>query len=303
MKTEDQHPPQGEVSILVVGASGMLGNRMFLQLSRYPQFQVYGTLRSDSLAARFPERLRGNLIAGIDIDDLGTLARVLEQRRPDVVINCIGLVKQLSAASDPVMAIEINALLPHRLARLCAQTGSRLIHFSTDCVFDGKKGHYQESDPSNATDLYGRSKLLGEVDYSNAITLRTSIIGREMSGSHGLVDWFLSESGPIKGYRRAIFSGLTTNEMARVVAEYVIPRPQLHGVYQVASDPIDKYTLLQLINARLEKPKVIVEDEAVAIDRSLDATRFNAETGYKPPDWEIQVKDMMTDNKELLAND
>jgi dTDP-4-dehydrorhamnose reductase len=184
-----------------------------------------------------------------------------------------------------LQAIPINSLLPHRLAQLCAIAGSRLLHVSTDCVFSGSKGMYKESEASDAHDLYGQSKYLGEVDYSHAVTLRTSIIGREFTSAHGLIDWFLSQQGSVRGYTKAIFSGLPTVELARVMHDFVLPNPGLRGLYHVSAEPIDKYTLLQQVAQAYGKAIQIQPDERVAIDRSLDSTRFRAATGYAPPPW------------------
>jgi dTDP-4-dehydrorhamnose reductase len=219
------------------------------------------------------------------------LVRLFDEVRPEVVINCIGLVKQLEEANDPIQALSINALLPHRVARLCALVGARLIHVSTDCVFSGRKGGYAETDTPDAEDLYGRSKLLGEVDYPS-ITLRTSIIGHELNSAHGLIGWFLAQKSGVKGYSRAIFSGLPTCELARVVRDFVIPRPELHGLYQVAAAPISKYELLRLVNQQYGKDLSIAPDEALKIDRSLDGSRFRAATGYLASSWPDLVAQM-----------
>jgi dTDP-4-dehydrorhamnose reductase len=189
-------------------------------------------------------------------------------------------------------AIPINALLPHRLARLCAVAGARLIHMSTDCVFDGQQGRYTESDVSNAQDLYGRSKFLGEVDYPHAVTLRTSIIGHELGSNHGLVDWFLSQQQGVRGFTRAVFSGLPTVELARVMRDFVIPNPGLRGVYHVSAEPIDKHALLQLLAQVYGKTTLIEPDDRLVIDRSLDSTLFRQTTGYQPAAWPELVRQM-----------
>ena len=281
--------------ILIVGASGMLGNAMFRCLSAYPEFRVFGTIRSTTNKFFFADALWPSLISGIEAENLDTMAGLLAEMRPTVVVNCVGVVKQLASSNDPLVAIPINSLLPHRLARLSQLCGSRFVHFSTDCVFDGIKGGYHETDIPNATDLYGRSKLLGEVLSPGAVTLRTSIIGKELNSCHGLIGWFLSQSGPIRGYSRAIFSGLPTIELARVVGEYVIKRPELSGIFNVASRPISKFDLLKLVGEIYGKSIEIVSDDSLVIDRSLDASRFNSMTGYEPPAWERLVRDMLDD--------
>jgi dTDP-4-dehydrorhamnose reductase len=175
---------------------------------------------------------------------------------------------------------------------MCALAGARLIHMSTDCVFDGQQGRYTEADVSNAQDLYGRSKFLGEVDYPHAVTLRTSIIGHELGSHHGLVDWFLSQKQGVKGFSRAVFSGLPTVELARVMRDYVIPNPGLRGVYHVSAEPIDKYSLLKILAEVYGKNIPIEPDDKLVIDRSLDSTRFRQATGYRPPTWPELVRRM-----------
>jgi dTDP-4-dehydrorhamnose reductase len=229
---------------------------------------------------------------GVDVENMDSLITLFGSVRPDVVINCIGLVKQLADANDPLAAIPINALLPHRLARLCSVTGARLIHMSTDCIFSGAKGMYTETDVSDAKDLYGLSKYLGEVDYPNALTLRTSIIGHELNSAHSLVGWFLAQQSSVRGYRRAIFSGLPTVELARVIRDYVIPNKELHGVYNVSSEPINKFELLRLIAMAYGKTIDIIPDDLFVLDRSLDSTRFRAATGYQPQPWSDLVRCM-----------
>jgi len=175
---------------------------------------------------------------------------------------------------------------------LAQLVGARLVHISTDCVFTGRRGGYVESDEPDATDLYGRSKLLGEVDYPNAITLRTSIVGHELTGSRSLLGWFLSQDTAVKGYTRSIFSGLPTCELARVVRDFVLPNPQLHGVFHVAAEPISKYKLLTLVNETYGKGLLIEPDDQLKIDRSLNASRFREATGYVAPTWPQLVAQM-----------
>lgn len=277
---------------LVLGASGMLGNAVYRTFAESEELQVVGTARSRSAASHLPSASNARLAFGVDVGDLDALTKLLAEIRPDVVVNCIGLVKQLSDAKDPLHAIPINSLLPHRLAGLCNLAGARLIHVSTDCVFSGSRGNYVETDPADADDLYGRSKLLGEVSYPHAITLRTSIIGHELDGAHSLIGWFLSQHGTVKGFAKAIFSGLPTVELARIMRDVVIPRPDLHGLYHVAAEPISKFDLLELVADCYGKPIDIVRDESLVIDRSLSAARFNCEAGYSPPAWPELVRRM-----------
>lgn len=271
--------------VLVLGASGMLGNAMLRVLAESDAFEAWGTARSTGVLRHFSSSLAERIVTGIDVENVDALTALLAKVRPAAVINCIGLVKQLAQADDPLSALPINALLPHRLARLCGLAGARVVHISTDCVFNGRKGGYRESDPSDAEDLYGRSKFLGEVAYPHTITLRTSIIGHELASAHGLVDWFLAQEGLVKGYRQAIFSGLPTVELARMVRDVVLPRPELSGLYHVASQPIAKYDLLHLVREAYGKTIEIEPDDRVAIDRSLNADRFHVATGYVAAPW------------------
>lgn len=286
------------MKILVVGVTGMLGNAVFRVFGADTAYEVWGTLRSGAAFRHFPEQSHARLLTGVDVLDQDVLVSVLAKVRPDVVINCVGLIKQLADAKDPLTALPINAMLPHRLARLCELAGARLIHVSTDCVFSGRKGGYLESDLSDAEDLYGKSKFIGELhDLPHAITLRTSIIGHELGSNYALVDWFLAQHGSVKGYSRAIFSGLPTVELARVMKDFVVPRPQLNGLYHVAAEPIAKLELLQLVAAQYGKQVEIRPDDALVIDRSLDGSRFREAAGYVAPAWPELIRMMYSDRQ------
>ncbi|MBG6073085.1 MULTISPECIES: SDR family oxidoreductase [unclassified Polaromonas] len=278
--------------ILVLGASGMLGNAVLKFFHGSEGCSVVGSARSGGGLRYLPKELQDCVVCGVDVENLDSLMRLFTLTRPEVVINCIGLVKQLSEADDPLAAIPINALLPHRLARLCAVAGARFIHMSTDCVFAGTKGMYREVESTDARDLYGLSKYLGEVDYPHAITLRTSIIGHELNSAHGLIGWFLAQNGAVNGFTRAIFSGLPTVELARVIRDFVIPNPELRGVYHVSAEPIAKYDLLQLVAHVYEKNILINPDDSLVIDRSLNSERFRKITGYQTPAWPELIRRM-----------
>lgn len=284
------------MNILILGVTGMLGNAVMSLLSTHSDLKVYGTARSSKLCDNFTGNVQANIIAGVDVENFDTLVKVFGQVRPDVVVNCIGLVKQLAEVNDPLRVVPINTLLPHRVASLCEAVGARFVHVSTDCVFSGRKGNYTETDFPDAHDLYGRTKLLGEVDYPHAVTLRTSIIGRELSGNRSLIGWFLAQQGSVKGFRKAIFSGLPTDELARVIRDYVLPNPELHGLYHVASQPINKYKLLRLVATTYGKDIEIIPSDDLVIDRSLIADRFRKVTGYVAPEWPILVENMFTFN-------
>ncbi|MDX8120749.1 SDR family oxidoreductase [Janthinobacterium sp. GMG2] len=280
------------MKILVLGVSGMLGNAVFRYCSEDSQHDVIGSARSDGVRRNFSPELAERIVVGTDVDNQDSLALLFARVKPDVIINCVGLIKQLADANDPLQAIPINSLLPHRLARLCDIAGARLIHVSTDCVFSGSKGNYLESDASDAKDLYGRSKFLGEVDYPHCITLRTSIIGHELNSAKSLVGWFLAQQGTVKGYTKAVFSGLPTIELAHVIRDVVLPQPALRGLYHVAAEPINKFDLLTLVAQAYGKQIEIVADEQLTIDRSLNAERFRAATGYVAPAWPELIQKM-----------
>ena len=272
--------------VLIVGASGMLGNATYRLFALSPGFHVIGTTRSLAGLDLLPRSDSARIIGGVDVEDFEGLVRLFRAECPDIVINCVGVIKQLPSAKDPSISIAINALFPHRLARLCAAQNARLVQVSTDCVFTGQRGNYRETDIADADDLYGRTKLLGEVDYPNAITLRTSIIGHEMGTTISLVDWFLSQHGPqVRGYRKAIYTGLPSVEFARVVRDILIPRPNLRGVWHLSSEPITKYDLLHLVARAYGKKIEILPDDSVEIDRSLDGSRFRDATGYIAAPW------------------
>lgn len=278
--------------ILVLGASGMLGNAVFRYFAQNTTHEVVGSIRSERTKQRLPPEIQRFSIMGGSVDDPDTLIRLLDEAEPTIVINCVGLIKQIEDAKDPLTAIPINSILPHRLAKLCSLVGSRLVHLSTDCVFSGAKGMYVETDTPDASDVYGRTKLLGEVDYPNAITLRTSIIGHELGGSNSLIGWFLAQTGTVKGFNKAIFSGFPTVEIARIISEHVMPNPELHGLYHLSADPIDKATLLRLVAKAYSKDIEIQDDDRLVIDRSLDSTRFREATGFLPQAWPDLIKAM-----------
>lgn len=281
-----------KMKVLVLGATGMLGNAVLRLFAQSAGYEAVGSARSTSAHRLLPADIADRVICGVDVEHIDSLINLFSKVQPGVVINCIGMVKQLAEADDPLVAIPINSLLPHRLARLSCVAGARLVHISTDCIFSGAKGMYAETDMSDAKDLYGRSKYLGEVDYPNAITLRTSIIGHELNGGHSLVGWFLAQQDSVKGFRRAIFSGLPTVELARVIRDHVIPHPELHGVHHVSADTISKFDLLTLISKVYDKKIDITADDNSIIDRSLDSTRFKEATGYQPQPWPELVRRM-----------
>ena len=282
--------------LLVVGGAGMLGHKLWQTGSRV--MDTWATVRRvtpalTALGLGDPTRT----ITGVDVHRPETLEAALDQAQPDAVVNCVGVVKQLAAAKDPVESIAINALYPHVVARACVARNIRFVHISTDCVFDGVRGDYSEADVPNATDLYGRSKALGEVTAPGCLTLRTSIIGRELSGSSGLVEWFLSRRGAAAdGYTRAIFSGLTTGALAALLLRVLTEHEALQGLYHVSAAAIDKHSLLHLLNDAFDGNVRITGRDELRIDRSLDSARFRAATGLVPGSWEQMIAEMADDD-------
>lgn len=280
--------------ILVLGAYGMLGHKLVDTLRH--DFDVYATCRSPKPHLGRPVLAEGRLISEVNAEDILSIASAFARVRPDVVLNCIGVIKQLEAAKHPIPSITVNALFPHQLAELCRAAGTRLIHFSTDCVFSGDEGNYSPEHPSDARDLYGRSKYLGEVGGPGCLTIRSSIIGPELEGKHGLIEWFLAQRGKhAKGFRKAIYSGFPTIEMANIVARIIREHPKLEGVWQVASAPISKYDLLRGVNEQLGLGITLDPDDFFVCDRSLDGSLFATATGYQAPDWQTLTAAMAND--------
>lgn len=270
----------------------MLGHRLWLDLSK--KYDVTATVRSVS---PFPELKSVQLP---NILDFTEVEKIVQKMRPDVVINCIGLIKQASDHDNAIMNIELNALLPNKLAKICENSGSRLILMSTDCVFSGKKGMYGDFDFADADDVYGRTKKLGEIENSkHVLTIRTSIIGRELRGNASLIDWFLSqENKQIKGFTKAIFSGFPTRTIAKILDQYILNNLSLSGIYNISADPISKYDLLKLVQEETGIRVDIVPYHDFQIDRSLDSSRFRSATQFSPQPWKELIKDIfVTDIK------
>ena len=280
---------------LILGGAGMLGHRLWLELR--DRLDTYVAVRrpfADYAAlGLFDQRRTVDRVDAVSDDDLD---RAFAAGRPDVVINAIGVVKQRREADHATSTIAVNSLLPHRLADRCVATGARLIHVSTDCVFSGSRGAYSEADVPDARDLYGRSKLLGEVTRPGCLTVRTSMVGREIRSSQGLIEWFLSHRGEtVPGFTRARFSGLTTIALARVIATIIDSHRDLAGLWHVAGEPIAKYDLLSMVNDRFQLGTTLDPDESLVCDRTLDASRFMNATGYRPPTWAEMVAELAAD--------
>lgn len=285
-------------AVLILGATGLIGHKLFDHLSRNNQLALWGTTRADTpQATHLPHHLWDTTLCGVDVLNLDTVVQALQRVKPTIIINCAGITKQIIDAEGPLTGIAVNALWPHQLANIAKDAHAQMIHLTTDCVFSGSRGHYSESDQSDATDLYGKTKYLGEVSAPHCLTLRTSFIGHELDGYHGLVEWFMSTHGSTKGYTKAIYSGLPTIELSRLIERYIVGGTRLHGLYHVSSDPISKYDLVQLIAKQYDKQITITPDDSVKIDRSLNSTKFRQEFGFDPKPWHELVKSMYDDYK------
>ncbi|MCX6782236.1 MAG: SDR family oxidoreductase [Candidatus Magasanikbacteria bacterium] len=284
------------MKILVLGSYGMLGHKIFQVLSR--NFDVYGTCREPS--HQFIDLIPAEKIfTNVDANNIEQLDDVINKIRPNYVINCIGIIKHRDESKDPIPSIKINALFPHLLANLCKKYHARVIHFSTDCVFSGEKGHYKHEDKSDAEDLYGRTKFLGELHYDHCLTLRSSIIGRELYNMTGLLEWFLSMRGKtVRGYKNVFFSGISTIGMAKIIVDILMNFPSMSGLWQVATHRISKYELLSKISDRMRLGIDIIPEEEPICDRSLDGSLFNQYINFSPPSWDDMITELEEDAKQ-----
>jgi dTDP-4-dehydrorhamnose reductase len=282
--------------VLVFGATGMLGHKLYQVLTK--SFDVVGTIRTGyKTISRYGFMEPTILVPRFEATDFNAVRQVIDSIRPDVIVNCIGVINKLADKVGPEATTKLNAELPHEIYRLCRPKGIRLIHISTDCVFSGRKGNYTEEDPSDATDLYGQTKYLGEVKGEGALTLRTSIIGRELNSANGLLEWLISnKGGKVNGWANAIFSGFPTLHLSRIIADVIGNHPDLSGLYNASSEPMNKYTLLVLINKAFGLDIEITPLAEPREDRSLDSTKFKKATGFTPLPWQQMINELAEDS-------
>ncbi|MBD3182773.1 sugar nucleotide-binding protein [Candidatus Poribacteria bacterium] len=284
--------------VLVLGGDGMLGHKVFQIFNNVFETEA-SFLSLENYISSFPiyEGVPVSRIhIGVDALESKSVEQCIRETEPDLVINCIGLIKQLRGSSNHILAVRLNALFPHRLAEICDSINAKMIHFSTDCVFSGKNGNYKEDDIPDPVDTYGKSKLLGEVDYSQHLTFRTSIIGREWMRSTSLLEWFLSQKGgEVKGYKNAIYTGFTTEAISKLILKTVIEKPDTKGLWHISSNPISKCDLLNKIKEALDLNIEIQAYNNPVCDRSLDSTAFFEKTGFKKPSWNGMIRDLVDD--------
>ena len=280
------------IKILILGSTGLIGSTLLKYFSKKNNFKCYGGIQKKSDTIKL-KNIKNIKLYKINYKKKRDIIKVFNQIKPDLIINCIGVTKQLVQKKKISEILRVNSVLPHYFAQIVnLQKKIRLIHFSTDCVFSGTKGKYRETDLPDAQDIYGRSKLLGELSYPNTLTLRTSCIGHELQTKYGLLNWFLDQKKSVKGYKNAIFSGLTSLEIAKVLYKFIIPNKNLEGLYHLSGKKISKYDLLNLIKKVYKKDIKININKNVKINRSLNSNSLQQITGYKPSGWNKIIKEM-----------
>lgn len=288
------------MTVLVFGASGMLGHKV-MQVFAEHNLDAIGVMRglTTDLQQKIPILKQAFLIGGNDVRNQDDVLSVFKKIKPKIIVNCAGIVKP--RATDPVETIEINSAFPHRIARLSSMIGARLIHISTDCVFSGNSGDYFEDSPADCADLYGRSKLIGEVDYDDHLTIRTSIIGRELGTSRNLLEWFFAQEGDIKGFDNAFFTGVSTRALAEIIVT-LCNKPEVTGLLHVPGTKVNKYDLLCQVKEAFRTKVRIERYSGYKIDRSLASKRIHS-LGIIIPTMETMIKDMAQENSmyESLA--
>ena len=282
------------MKIIILGCTGLLGNTITKYFLGNYDYEIYPILRDSSKIKLFREKFHKNFIEIKNLLDLSELEKRILPLKPDIIINCIGITNKFSS-EDPLIVqefIKINSLFPHQLYKLCSSLNIRLIHFSSDCIFSGQKGSYSENDVPDPIDIYGKSKLLGELDYENCVTIRKSVIGHELFSKNGLLEWFINQNGVVKGYKNVVFSGLTALELSRLIEMHIIPMKNLKGIVNVCGESITKYDLLKNIAKVYKKSININPDESVVLDRSLDGSKFNKLSGYRSKSWHELINSM-----------
>jgi dTDP-4-dehydrorhamnose reductase len=273
--------------IIILGANGLIGSTLYYYLRKMNNLEVFGTIRKLNVSDN------PSLIGKVDFLNTKDSFDVISDIAPSVVINCVGITKHSINYNNIGEVSFINSILPHLLSDFSNIQKFKLIHISSDCVFDGQRGNYSELDLPNSQDLYGKSKFLGELDGCNgSITIRTSTIGHENYTKYGLLEWFLSQDSSCEGFSKAFFSGLTTLELASILYKHFIFDDSIFGLYNLAGPKINKFDLLKIIAKVYEKDIEIKKNEVFFIDRSLNASKFNDKFGYYVKSWDLMIKEM-----------
>ena len=282
------------MKILILGSSGLLGNTLTKYFFEKSNYKTYGYLRDSSKLKFFKKKYISRLSVIQNVLKINDLRRKIKELSPEVIINCIGQTNKISGQNlnNIENFININSLFPFRLKEICDEIQARLIHFSSDCVFSGEKGFYSEKDNPDPTDIYGKSKLLGELNNKNIITIRKSVIGHELDSKKGLLEWFLNQEESVEGFKEAIFSGLTVLELARIIDMYILPNRDINGIIHLSAEPISKYELLEIIAKQYNKLIKIKPNKEIKIDRSLNSEYFKKLTGYKSDPWPLLINSM-----------
>ena len=282
------------MKLLILGSNGLLGNTITKYFFEKKEYETFGYLRDYSKVRFFSKKYTNRLIIINDFLDFVNLKKNIKDLKPDLIINCVGQTNKFTniCSNNLKNYIYINSLFPYKLKEICEEVNSRLIHFSSDCVFSGEKGFYNEQDNPDPIDIYGKSKLLGELDYENIITIRKSVIGHELVSKHGLLEWFLNQEDSVEGYKKAVFSGLTVLELARVIHMHILPNNNINGIIHLSGETISKYDLLKIIADQYRKKIKIIPNTKIKINRSLNGKKFNALTGYQTRPWKSMIKSM-----------
>lgn len=267
--------------VLIIGSKGMAGHLIYQYFKEFSEFAVVDIARgTDSHTPAYQ----------LDVTNFDLLSEVIRKEKPDYLINCVGVLNK-DAEDHPDKSILLNSYFPHFLARLGTEQGFKVIHISTDCVFNGKKGGYTESSEKDGIGFYAQTKALGEITYGNHLTLRTSIIGPELKDNGiGLFHWFMQQDGTIKGYTQAYWTGVTTLELAKAIIEAI--KQNISGLHHlVNAGKISKYDLVGLFKKVFNKESVFITPyDGYKVDKSLLKT--NNEFDYSVASYEDMVEEM-----------
>ena len=284
--------------ILILGGNGMIGHKVYQVLSSYfPDTWIL-------IRRKFIDFLQKDIfvkekvIEDFDLNDLNKLNSLLNSLNPDIIINAAGITIRRGVNEFKSQTIILNSVLPHFLGEwIQGKFGKRFIHFSTDCVFSGKNGPYYDNSIPDSTDIYGKTKSLGEVNLSQTLTLRGSMIGRELDYQTELLEWFLSQKGKtIKGFNNVFYSGITTIRMAKLILKIIINFPNLTGVYNVSSKKISKFELLTLFNDFFHSNVKIHKDETYTSRKELISNIFFYEINEIIPSWDELIIELYEDS-------